>query len=346
MKVFTPDAPERTLAVLRQAGLGGDDDTPLQAVSGPELATLDREKFERAAAENTIFGIMSPSLEGQVVDALRAQGGAVAVVGDGVNDLQAMQRANLSITRQSSSPAALSVADIILLEDSSQALLRVLDKGQRIANGLLDILKLYLNQVGYLTLLILIIWGAGLGFPYQSKQGSLITVVSVLLPSLALSLWAPAGVVPRTHLGRLLARFVAPAAVTMSVAAMVVYIIFLEMSGEEAYAQLAVTYTLVISGLVLVVLLRPPVRGLTLVSVGSNERSGDWRPTAMVMVLLILVFVIASIPLADSLFGLKPLQQPTDYLVVGLAVLAWSLTASLIWRVPGLWTRWRGVEDL
>jgi magnesium-transporting ATPase (P-type) len=345
LKVLTQDAPERTLAVLRQAGLGRDDGTPLHAVSGPELATLDRERFERAAVENTIFGTMSPRLESQVVDALRAQGESVAVVGDGVNDLPAMQQANLSITQQSSSPAALSVADIILLEDSSQALLRVLDKGQRIANGLLDILKLYLNQIAYLTLLILVIWGAGLGFPYLSKQASLITIVSVILPSLALSLWAPAGVVPRTHLGRLLARFVAPAAVTVSVAAVAVYIIFLEMSGEVAYAQLAVTYTLVISGLVLVVLLRPPVRGLTPVGMG-DERSGDWRPTVMVMVLLILVFVVASIPLADNLFGLKPLQQPTDYLVVGLAVLAWALTASLIWRVSALWTRWRGVEDL
>jgi hypothetical protein len=147
------------------------------------------------------------------------------------------------------------------------------------------------------------------------------------------------------HLGRLLARFVAPAAVTMGAAAVVVYIIFLEMSGEVAYAQLAVTYTLVISGLVLVVLLRPPVRGLALVGMGGDQRSGDWRPTVMVMVLLILVFVVASIPLADSLFGLKPLQQPADYLVVGLAVLAWALTASLIWRVSALWTRWRGVRE-
>ena len=74
------------------------------------------------------------------LDALRARGESVAVVGDGVKDLPAMQQANLAITRHSSSPAALSVADIVLLEDSSQALLRVLDKGQRIANGLLDII--------------------------------------------------------------------------------------------------------------------------------------------------------------------------------------------------------------
>jgi magnesium-transporting ATPase (P-type) len=340
-KVFSQDAPERTAAVLKQVGLGADDGTHLRTISGPELATLDRAQFGRAVVENTIFGQVTPELEGQVVDALRDQGEAIAVMGDGVNDLPAMQRAHLSITRQSSSPAALSVADIILLEDSSQALLRVLDKGQRIANGLLDILKLYLTQISYLTLLVLVIWGAGLGFPYLSKQGSLITIASVILPSVGLSLWAPAGVIPRTQIGWLLAKFVVPAAVTMSAAAAVVYRIFLTMSGEVAYAQLATTYTLVISGLVLVVLLRPPVRP----KVGGDVRSGDWRPTAMVLVLLALIFVVASIPLADDLFGLKPLQQTTDYLVVGLAVLAWAFAASFFWRVmplERLWQRFRG----
>ena len=83
----------------------------------------------------------------------------------------------------------------------------------------------------------------------------------------------PAGVVPRTHLGRLLARLVAPAAVTVSVAAVLVYLIFLEMSVEVAYAQLAVTHTLVISGLVLVVLLRPPLRRPTLVGMGSDDEA-------------------------------------------------------------------------
>ena len=332
VKVFSSDEPKHTAAVLEQAGLSGPDDKPLRAISGHKLTTLDREQMARAAVENTIFGQVTPQQAGQVVDSLRQQSEVVAVVGDGVNDLPAMQQAHLSITRQSSSPAALSVADIILLEDSPQTLLRVLDKGQRIANSLLDILKLYLNQISYLTLLILAIWGMGMGFPYQSKQGSLITIVSVILPSLGLSLWAPAGVLPRAHLGWLLARFVAPAAVTMSAAAVVVYRMFLGRTGEVAYAQLATTYMLVISGLVLVILLRPPVRP----KVGGDERSGDWRPTALVLVLLVLVFVAASIPLAEDIFGLTHLRQPVDYLVVGLAVLAWAAAASFIWRVAPL----------
>ena len=335
-KVFSPDAPERTATVLEQVGLGGDDGTQPNMISGPELAALDRGQLGQAVVENTIFGLVTPELEGQVVDALRDQGEAVAVMGDGVNDLPAMRRAHLSITRQSSSPATLSVADIVLLEGSPRVLLRVLDRGQRIANGLLDVLKLYLNQIAYLTLLILALWGTGIGFPYQSKQGSLITIASVILPSVGLSLWASPGIVPRTRLGWLLARLVAPAAVTISAAAAVVYRIFLERSVGTGYAQLATTYLLVISGLVLVILLRPPARGLGLVGMGRDERSGDWRPAAMILVLLVLLFVIAPIPLADEVFGLKPLRQPADYAIVGLAVLAWVLAASLLWRVAPL----------
>jgi hypothetical protein len=193
--------------------------------------------------------------------------------------------------------------------------------------------------------LVVAIWGTGLGFPYQSKQGSLITIVSVVLPSLGLSLWAPSGVLPRTRLGWLLARVVAPAAVTISIAGMLVYRFFLDRAGDVAYAQLTLTYLLTISGLVLVILLRPPVRGFTPMGARGGERSGDWRPTALVLVLLILVFVVAPIPLADALFGLKPLQPATDYAVVGLAVLAWASATIFLWWVRPLnrlWQRFRG----
>ena len=322
--------------MLKQAGLGGDDDASLRSISGPELTALGRKRFTQVAIDHTIFGQVTPELAGQVVEALREQGEVVTVVGDGISDLAAMRQAHLSVTRQSSSPATLSIADIVLLRDSPRALRIVLDKGQRIANGLLDILKLYLVQITYLGLLILSIWGTGLGFPYQSKQGSLITIVSVILPSLGLSLWAPAGVLPRTRLGWLLARFVVPAAVTISTAGMLVYRFFLDRSGDIAYAQLALTYLLTISGLVLVIMLRPPVRGFAPVGTGGDERRGDWRPTAMVLVLLVLLFAVAPLPLAEDLVGLRPLEHAQDYLVIGFAVLAWGSAAVLLWRLRPL----------
>jgi hypothetical protein len=42
----------------------------------------------------------------------------------------------------------------------------------------------------------------------------------------------------------------------------------------------------------------------------------------LILSLLILVLVVAWIPLADDLFGLRPLGPTKDYEVVGLGVLA------------------------
>ena len=114
------------------------------------------------------------------------------------------------------------------------------------------------------------------------------------------------------------------------------YYFFLNRTGAEAYAQLALTCMLVISGLMVVILVRPPFQRRTPMDEEASRRSGDWRPTAWVLVLLALVFAVAQIPLAHRLFGLIPLRRPQDYLIVGLAVLAWVFTASIIWRFAPL----------
>jgi magnesium-transporting ATPase (P-type) len=321
IKVFSAGDPDRVAAILKRAGLGTSSEESLRAISGPEWAELDPEEVARAAGQRTVFGHVTPEQAGQVVTALREQGEAVAVVGDGVNDLPAMRQAGLSIARQSSSQAALGLADIVLLEDSPGVLLRVLEKGQRIVNGLLDVLKLYLTQILYLVVLIVAIELAAAGFPYVSKQGSLIGIVTLSIPALGLSLWATGGVLHSARLGQQLARFIGPAAVTLGATGMVVYCFFLDRTGEMAYAQLALTYTLVIGGLVLVVFVRPPWPS----RVGGVAQSGDWRPAALVLVLLVLFFVAASIPLAEQFFQLTQLRQPADYLFVGFAVLAWAL---------------------
>jgi cation-transporting ATPase E len=327
-KVFASGAPEKTAAILEQAGLGSADH-PLGSITGFELADMDAGQLAAAAQESSIFSYLTPEQAGQVVGALRQGGQSVAVVANGVSDVPAMQRANLSIAMHSSSQAALSVADILLLEDSPEVLLRVLEKGQRIVNGLLDVLKLYLTQVLYLALLFLAIVVLSYGYPYQGKQGGLISLLTLTIPSLALSLFAVSGVLPTAHVGRLLWRFVVPAAVTMGAAAFVVYWIFLDRSGELRYAQLAVTYTLVGAGLLLVIFVRPPRRFWL---VGAPT-SGDWLFTGLAVVLLLIFILMTFIPLAFELFAIERLRQPSDYLVVGIAVLAWAIAVRILWRI-------------
>jgi len=235
--------------MANEAGLGTDDGFALETISGPELAKLDAETFVQTVDEKVIFGRLAPEQAGQVVAALREAGEAVAVVGDGVSDLPSMRQGNLAISRQSSTQAALSIADIILLQNSPSVLGVVLAKGQRIVNGLLDILKLSLTQASYLAILLVAVPLFSKGYPYRPGQGTVITILTVALPSLGLTLGAAAGVLPTARLGRLLSRFVVPAAITISTAALLVYMLFLDRSSEVAYSQLGVTYTLVSCGL-------------------------------------------------------------------------------------------------
>jgi magnesium-transporting ATPase (P-type) len=331
LKVLTPGAPDWTVALLQRAGLGVSSDALGRVVTGADLAELDPDELARTVDENTVFSRVNAEQARRVVAALREQGEAVGVVGDGPNDLPAMEQANLAITMQSSSQATLGVADIILLDDSPQGLLQVLDNGQRIVNGLLDVLKLNLTQLFYLTVLILVFWSTRLGFPYDGKQGSLISTLTQSLPSTGLSLWALAGALPNVGFGRLLTWFLGPVAVPMSVAALAVWGIFYDRTGEVAYAQLALTHLLVFSGLLVVLLIRPPRR-----SVGAGDGGGgDSRMTALVLVLFILFLLATLLPPGYHFFLVKHLRKWEDYLIIGLAVLAWvSITQAIWWLVP------------
>ncbi len=326
IKIFASGEPEHTAKMLRQAGLAADEGFALETASGPDLASLSAGEFAQVADKKAIFGLLTPQQAGQVVAALRKAGEAVAVVGDGVGDLPSMRQADLAISRRSGTQAALSMADIILMEDSPSVLGVVLEKGQRIVNGLMDILKVNLTQVCYLAILLVAIPLFSRGYPFRSGQGTAISVLTVAIPSLGLTLGAASGVLPSARLGRLLARFVVPAALTISAAAFLVYLLFLDRSGEIGYAQLGVTYTLVACGLLLVVFIKPPRR----TSWSSSAQVGAWWPVIMAVVLLALFVGVSAIPLAQKLLHLGLLEEPTDYFIVAIAVLAWALTLRFV----------------
>ena len=336
LKVFASEEPDRVLAMLREAGLRMEDEERLLAmgtISGRTLEQLAPAEWERAALENSLFGGLTPAQAGALVQALRDSGESVAVVGDGVSDLPALQQASLAIARQTSAQAALGVADIVLLGNSPRVLLQVLYRGQAIVHGLLDVLKLNLTQVVCLALLIVAIRLVSFGFPYVTAQGTAISVITVVIPSVGLSFWATAGAVSSAHFGRRLARFVAPAAVSMSVTALLVYVFFLDQTGRVAYAQLAVTYTLVYAGLLLAVFVKPPRLSWT----AGQRREGilqrEWRMTGLALLLGIAASLLPAIPAAQRHLRLDWLQQPADYGVVGLAVIVWALTLGLFWSL-------------
>lgn len=328
IKVFSPGNPQRTVSLLAKAGVGGVGGSIHQVLSGPDLVQLNLSQLASTVERHDVFGYLVPLDAARIVQAMRSVGHHVAVLGDGVNDIPALRQADLGIVMQSSSQAVQSVADIILLEDSPAVLQRVLDKGQRIVTGLLDILKLYLVQIIYIVLMITSVrFIVGVGFPYKSVQGSLIAAVTVTIPALALTFWAPAGILRTTRLRRLLAHFVFPAAIMIGAAAMIVYYYFLVQYGNLDYAQLAVTYALGVTGLLLILFLKPPTR----IWAGGAPLNGDRRFSLLVLVLMVAFFAIGAIPLADRFLYFRLLEGARDYLFIAAVVGWWAFTLRFIW---------------
>jgi len=359
VKVISGDNPQTVAALARQAGFPGD----LNYVSGTDLAMMSDTAFTQAALDNTVFGRITPDQKEKLVDAFQANGHYVAMMGDGVNDVLSLKKANMGIAMESGSNATRSVADMILLGDSFEALPAAFTEGQRIINGMKDILRLFLTRVLYGALLIIGIGFIDLGFPLSPKHNSLIVLIGVGIPTLALAVWARPGPLPQGSMLRTISHFVIPAAFTTYIFGLLVYVTaiviatgtelqlnitpemiesFREYSGitydisapddfvrevAALTAQSALTTFLVYSGLLLVVFVEPPIQWF----VGGDEYSGDWRPTILVGVLLICYWLILTIEPIQAFFEILVLPFEA-HIGIGATTLIWMLVLRIIWR--------------
>ncbi len=322
IKIISGDHPETVAALAKQAGFDPD----LTVISGPELAIMAPEELAIAADQTTIFGRITPEQKEQLVGAFRSRGHYVAMIGDGVNDVMSLKKANLGIAMQSGSAATRNVADMVLLNDSFAALLPAIQEGQRIVNGIQDILKLFLTRILYVTMLINSTAFVGVGFPFAVKQNSLLVMLTVGIPPLAMAAWAKPGKSPR-GLIRSVLHFVLPAAFTLLIVTMIVYVGYLVKSGEQDVAQTAVTTTAILCGLLLICFVEPPTKAW----VGGDSLSGDWRPSLVAFMMLVVYVIIVVNPSLRSFFELVLLDQK-DYLLIAAIAALWGFMLRFIWR--------------
>ncbi|HTK44979.1 MAG TPA: HAD-IC family P-type ATPase [Patescibacteria group bacterium] len=331
VKVISGDDPDTVVSLARQAGLTGE----LRAVSGRDLDDADDDRLGRIASETTIFGRITPAQKERLVDALRRDGHYVAMIGDGVNDVLSLKKANLAIAMGSGSQATRGVADMVLIEDTFGAVARAVEEGQRIVNGMQDILKLFLTRVATVGLVVIssLVVGA---FPIDLRNASALTIFTVGIPSTLLAVWAAPGRRHQDSLARTLATFVVPAAVVSSLLGLVVFYGSVAMAGAHdpagvevagAEARTAFTSFLVFAGLFLVVFVEPPIEWLAVI----EPRTADRRPTLLAAVLALGYTATLVVPAARDFFA---------FAVPGPRETALALGAALLW-VPIMRTFWR-----
>ncbi len=341
VKIISGDDPETVVALARQAGLTGD----LPQISGPQLDGLDDAAVAAAAQRNVVFGRISPTQKERLVGALRAGGAYVAMIGDGVNDVLSLKKSNLAVAMASGSQASRGVADIDLTEDSFAALAPAVEEGQRIVNGMFDIIGLFLARIATMGLVIVSSLVVGI-FPIALRNASAITLLSVGIPAALLALWAQPGKLQHDSMTRLVVRFVLPAALISSVAALAVFYgsIWLSLAANPSaaastalndaavlaaipVAQSTLTAFLVFIGLGLIVFVEPPTTWLAVIQPLSPDR----RPTILAVALGLAFVALTLFPPLGDLFALQSLAASAWALVVGAFVL-WFIVMRYVWH--------------
>jgi P-type Ca2+ transporter type 2C len=129
----TGDHPLTAAAVARSAGLGGP--APV-VISGDELTAAGGPRG-RALLGVDVIARATPAQKLVLVQALQAAGEVVAVTGDGVNDVPALQAADVGIAMgERATRSAREIASIVLLDDNFRTIARAIGEGRQLFENL------------------------------------------------------------------------------------------------------------------------------------------------------------------------------------------------------------------
>ncbi|MEB3070226.1 HAD-IC family P-type ATPase [[Mycobacterium] vasticus] len=335
VKVISGDNAVSVGAVAEELGLTG------KVLDARELPA-EPDRLAGAMEEHTVFGRVRPDQKRAMVAALQACGHTVAMTGDGVNDVLALKDADIGVAMGAGSPAARSVAQIVLLDNKFATLPYVVGEGRRVIGNIERVANLFLTKTVYSVLLALLVGLVGLAsalfgtkpllYPFQPIHVTIAAWFTIGIPSFILSLApnnerAHPGFVRRVMTGAL------PAGLVVGVATFSSYLIAYRGSEATPVQQIQASTTALITllataGWVLAVVARP---------------YQWWR--LMLVICCGLAYVgIFAIPLAREKFLLDPSNVALTAMALGIGVLGaavieamWWVRGAMLGEQPKLW---------
>ena len=181
LKVISGDDPVTVSAIAKKAGLKNAN----HYIDATTIKTS--EEMQRAVAECSVFGRVTPQQKKQMVLALQSQKHTVAMTGDGVNDVLALKEADCSIAMAAGSDAAKNIANVVLLDSNFGAMPHIVNQGRRVVNNIRSAASMFLIKTIFSVLLSLITIFFGDAYPFEPIQMSLISACAVGIPTFLLT---------------------------------------------------------------------------------------------------------------------------------------------------------------
>jgi cation-transporting ATPase E/undecaprenyl-diphosphatase len=245
LKVISGDRPETAAAIAREAGIPVDG----EPVDGRDLDPA-------SALGASVIGRITPEGKRAVIEALRARGRYVAMVGDGVNDVPALKASRLAIAQGTGTQMARSVADLVLVRGDFAAVPVLVAEGRKLLRNLARVAKLFVAKSAFATFLILSIGLTETAYPLLPRHLTLAASVTIGIPAFFLALAPSSGPFEISGFLRSVARFAVPAGTATGLGVLSSYLFALDVvSRPLVEARTVATTTLVLVGLYLVYVL-------------------------------------------------------------------------------------------
>lgn len=150
--MISGDDPVTVSAIAKKAGLENAD----KYIDATTITTP--EDMERAVAECSVFGRVTPQQKKEMVLALQKQKHTVAMTGDGVNDVLALKEADCSVVMAEGSDVAKNIANVVLMDSNFAAMPEIVNQGRRVVNNIRTAASMFLIKTIFSALLCLLLF--------------------------------------------------------------------------------------------------------------------------------------------------------------------------------------------
>ncbi|MGM0594309.1 MAG: cation-transporting P-type ATPase, partial [Pseudomonadota bacterium] len=184
VKMITGDHGTTAQAIARDLGLN----TESGVVTGAELDKADEATMRTLVQEKNVFARTSPEHKLQLVTALQANGGVVAMTGDGVNDAPALKRADVGVAMgKKGTEVAREASEMVLTDDNFASIVDAVREGRTVYDNLKKSIMFILPTNGGEALTILAAILLGRMLPITAAQILWVNMITAVTLALTLA---------------------------------------------------------------------------------------------------------------------------------------------------------------
>jgi Ca2+-transporting ATPase len=143
VKMITGDYRKTAEKIARTIGLMKPDE---HALEGEQLSSMSDEQLKEEVEHTSVFSRIRPQDKLRIVRALQNNGEVTAMIGDGVNDAPALQRANIGVVVGTASDVAKETADLILLDSNFRTIVAAIEEGRVIFENIRKVVAYTLSN--------------------------------------------------------------------------------------------------------------------------------------------------------------------------------------------------------